>query len=257
MKVFKFVSWSQDDTVATVWLDRPPVNAVHQEMYGEIRDFFRALDAHVPGARAIVLCGRGNHFCAGNDLAEFQTMTPANAGERMLKVREAFFAIYDAPLPVIAAVQGAALGTGLAIAASCDLVVAADGAKFGLPEVNVGLMGGAKHASRLVPQSVVRYMHFTGEPLPAEDLRRFGGVLSVVPHDNLLDEAYAVAAKIVRHSPVTLRFAKQSLNAIEYTEIKSAYAYEQGLSGELSGYADAKEAVNAVVERRPPIYVGE
>nr|WP_211176626.1 enoyl-CoA hydratase-related protein [Pseudonocardia acidicola] len=252
----QFLRWAGDGPVGTVWLNRPPVNAVTQQMYAEIRQFFTHLSDYLPDARAIVLTGEGRHFCGGNDLTEFQTMDPGNAGERMRHVREAFWAIYDAPVPVIAAVHGVAVGTGLAIAASCDLVVAAEGAKLGLPEVNVGVMGGAKHLSRLVPQALVRYLHYTGDPLPAEEFARYGGVLTVVAPERLLDEAYAVAAKIVRHSPVTLRFAKQSLNAIEYMDLKGGYEYEQGLSGELSAYADAKEAVNAFFERRPPQYTG-
>src|SRR5690606_35897704 len=151
-----------------------------------------------------------------NDLREFQTMTPENAGERMRKVREAFFAIYDSPLPLIAAVGGTAVGTGLAIAASCDLIVAADDARLGLPEVGVGVMGGAKHPSRLLPRSLVRLLHYTADPLPAEEFVRHGGVLTVVPREKLLEEAYSVAVRIARHSPVALRFAKRSLNTVEY-----------------------------------------
>jgi enoyl-CoA hydratase len=256
MAEFEFLRWSLDGHVGTVWLDRPPVNAVNQQMYGEIRRFFTRLDVHLAGARVVVLTGQGKHFCGGNDLQEFQTMDPANAGERMRQVREAFWAIYDAPLPVIAAVHGVAVGTGLALAASCDLIVAAEGAKLGTPEINVGVMGGAKHLSRLLPQSLVRLLHFTGEPLAAEEFVRFGGVLAVTPRERLLDEAYALAARIVRHSPVALRYAKQSLNTIEYSDLKSGYEYEQGLTGELSGYDDSKEAVNAFVERRVPNYSG-
>ena len=256
MTELKFLRFETEGLVATVRMDRAPVNAVTQEMYIEIQHFFTHLDDFLPGVRAIVLTGEGKHFCGGNDLAEFQTMTPENAGGRMRNIREAFFAIYDAPVAVVAAVNGVAVGTGLAIAASCDLVVAAEDAKFALPEVNVGMMGGAKHASRLVPQSLVRYLHLTGEALPARELARFGGVLRVVPREQLLDEAYKIAAKIVQHSPVTLRFAKRSLNAIEYRDLKSGYEFEQGLSGELSAYSDAKEAVNAFFERRPPQYTG-
>jgi enoyl-CoA hydratase len=250
----RFLRWAADGPVATVWLNRPPVNAVNQQMYEEIRQLFAHLPDYLPDAKVIVLTGDGRHFCAGNDLAEFQTMDPRNAAERMSQVRAAFWAVYDAPVPVIAAVHGVAVGTGLAIAASCDLIVAAEGAQLGLPEVNVGVMGGAKHLSRLLPQSLVRLLHFTGDPLPAEDFVRYGGVLTVVPGDRLLAEAYAVAARIVRHSAVALRFAKRSLNAIEYLDLKRGYEYEQGLSGELSAYADAKEAVNAVVARRAPHY---
>lgn len=256
MTEFQHLRASLHGHVGTVWLDRPPVNAVDQQMYGEIREFFTHLDVHLPGARVVILAGHGRHFCGGNDLQEFRTMDPDNAGERMRRVREAFWAIYDAPLPVIAAVHGAALGTGLALAASCDLVVAAEGARLGLPEINVGVMGGAKHLSRLVPQSLVRLLHLTGEPMAAEEFARYGGVLAVVPPEQLLDEANAIAARMARHSPVALRYAKRSLNAIEYADLKSGYEYEQGLTGELSGHADAKEAINAAVERRAPNYTG-
>lgn len=256
MEEAQFLRWKVDGPVATVWLDRAPVNAVTQAMYGEITSFFGDLEQHLPGARVVVLAGSGAHFCGGNDLDEFCSMTPENAGERMRVVREAFWAIRDTPLPVIAAVHGVAVGTGLAIAASCDLVVAAKGARFGLPEINVGMMGGAKHASRLVPQALVRYLHLTGEPLPAEEVARFGGVWKVVPDDRLVDEAHALAHLMARHSPVALRFAKRSLNAIEYQDLKNGYEFEQGLSGELSAYADAKEAVAAFFERRTPTYTG-
>lgn len=227
-----------------------------QRMYAEIRELFTHLGVHLPDARVVVLTGEGRHFCGGNDPEEFRTMDPGNAPERMKLVREAFWAIYDAPLPVIAAVHGVAVGTGLALAASCDLIVAAEGARLGTPEINVGVMGGAKHLSRLLPQPLVRLLHFTGEPLAAEEFVRHGGVLTVVPRGRLLEEAYALAARMTRHSPVALRYAKRSLNAIEYDDLKSGYEYEQGLTGELSGHADAKEAVTAVVEKRSPHYTG-
>lgn len=253
---FKFIEWQEDQTIGTVWLNRPPVNAVGEEMYAEIQTFFSNIAEYLPTARAVVLAGKGKHFCAGNDLAEFQTMDPTNAAARMKEVREAFWAIYDSPIPIIAAVHGVAVGTGLAIAASCDLVIAAEGAQFSLPEVNVGVMGGAKHLSRLVPQGMVRLMHYTGDLYPAEKLQPFGGIVDIVPATDLVESARALARSIARHSPVALRYAKRSLNTIEYMDLKSGYEFEQGLTGELSGYEDSKEAVNAVVERRAPIYSG-
>lgn len=256
MKRLKFIEWQQEDTVATVWLDRPPVNATDQETYLEIKEFFGHITGYLPNARAVVLAARGKHFCAGNDLSEFQAMDPASAVPSLKRAREAFWAIYDCPLPVIAAVQGVALGSGLAIAASCDIVVAAEGARFGTPEVNVGVLGGAKHLSRLVPQGVVRLMHYTGDPYPAEELQRFGGIAEVVPAARLLEAAQALARSIARHSPVTLRLAKRGLNAIEHMDLKAGYEYEQELTRELSGYADSKEAVNARVEGRAPVYTG-
>jgi enoyl-CoA hydratase len=256
MKQFEFIECDDEGTTATLWLNRPPVNAVISEMYVEIRELFGDLAAYLPEARAVVLAGRGKHFCAGNDLSEFQSMNPQNAPSRMKQVREAFWAIYDAPIPVIAAVHGAAVGAGLGLAASCDLIVAADDAKFGLPEISVGVMGGAKHLSRLVPQGMVRLMYLTGELVGAQVLQPFGGIAKITPPNELLDTARGLARSIARHSPVALRFAKQNLNAIEYMDLKAGYEYEQGRTAELSGYADSKEAVNAYLERRTPVYTG-
>lgn len=256
MPDLQFIDWQSDGPIATVWLDRPPVNATDQQLYGEIRTFFRNVPDYLPEARAVVLAGRGKHFCAGNDLAEFQTLDPDNAPEQLQLAREAFWAIYDSPYPVIAAVHGVAVGSGLAIAASCDLVVAAEGARFATPEVNVGVLGGAKHLSRLVPQGMVRLMHYTGDLYTAEQLLPYGGIAEIVPNDGLLEAARDVARSIARHSPVTLRLAKRSLNGIEYRDLKSGYEFEQGQTRELAGYEDSKEAVNAFLERRTPVYTG-
>lgn len=256
MRELKFIEWEQDGAVATVWLNRPPVNAIDGETYTEIKEFFDNVPGYVPGARAVVLAAKGKHFCAGNDLSEFQTMDPANAAASLKRARAAFWAIYDSPSPIIAAVQGVAAGSGVAIAASCDAVIAAEGARFAIPEVNVGVLGGAKHLSRLVPQGVVRLMHYTGDQYPAEKLQPFGGIAEVVPQARLLRTAQALARSMARHSPVTLRLAKRSLNAIEYMDLKAGYEREQEFTRELSGYEDSKEAVNARVEGRPPVYTG-
>jgi enoyl-CoA hydratase len=256
MKNLKFIEWQNDATTATVWLNRPPVNAVNSQMYLEIQELFGNLATYCPEARAIVLAGRGKHFCAGNDLKEFESMNPENAPARMKEVREAFWAIYDSPIPVIAAVHAAAVGAGLGIAASCDLIVAADDAKFGLPEINVGVMGGAKHLSRLVPEGMVRLMYYTGDLVEAKRLQPFGGIVDIVQADELLNAAQDLARTVAHHSPIALRFAKRNLNAIEYQDLKAGYEFEQKSTAELSGYADSKEAVNAYLEGRAPVYTG-
>ena len=257
MAGLEFLDVASKDHVATVTMRRPPVNSVTQPMYAEIKDVFSRIEEYAPDARVVILVGEGKHFCGGNDLTEFKTLTPENSRVRMMAVREAFWAIYDSALPVIAAVRGVAVGTGLALAASCDLVVAASGARFGLPEIQVGVMGGAKHLSRLVPQGVVRRMHYTAEMLPAEELVQYGGIVSVVPSEQLEVAAIELAHGITRHSPVAIKIAKRSLNQIEYMDLKSGYQFEQGLTAELSGYEDAKEAVRAFFERREPQYTGK
>lgn len=238
--------------IATVWLDRPPVNAVNQPMYRELHRVFSSLGEHQPQVRAVILAAEGKHFCAGNDLDEFATMDPDNARERMFHVREAFWAIRDSAVPVIGAVQGKALGTGLVISASCDVLVASDDAQFGLPEITVGVMGGAKHLARMLPQAMVRYHFLTGEPIAAPDLVAHGAIACCVPREQLLEEAEDIARRVAGHSPVALRYAKRALNEIEPMDLKRGYEHEQGYTTVLSGHAHAKEALRAVREKRAP-----
>jgi len=253
---FDYLSITSDGSVATITMKRPPVNAVGLPMYAEIKTVFSTIRDLLPEARVAILTGEGRHFCGGNDLNEFATMTRDNAPLRMLQVREAFTSIYDCAIPVIAAVRGVAVGTGVALAGSCDMVIAGESAKFSLPEIQVGAMGGAKHLSRLVPQGVVRRMHLTADVVPAQELSGYGGVVSVVPDDELMDAAHALAMRVARHSPVAIRIAKRSLNQIEYMDLRSGYQFEQSLTAELAGYDDAKEAVAAFFEKRDPVYTG-
>lgn len=255
MTTFEFLTPKADGPVAVVSLARPPVNSVSQAMYRELQQLFSDPDRYLPGAKVIVLAAEGRHFCAGNDLREFGTLSPENSDERMAEVRAAFFAIQDCPVPVIGAVQGAALGTGLAIAASCDFVIAADNARFGTPEVGVGIMGGARHLARLVPEPVVRWMYLTAEPIDVQRLVALGGAIEVVPADELLTRALAHADLIVRHSAAAIRMAKRSLNAIETMDLQPGYTFEQGLTRELSAHPDSLEARRATLEQRAPQYV--
>ena len=240
--------------IALVHMDRAPANAVDQVMYGELADFFKNPDQAGP-IKAIVLAGAGAHFCAGNDLDEFVTMSPENGTERMWRVREAFFAIQDCPVPVIAAVHGAALGTGLAIAASCDFVVASDDARFGLPELTVGVMGGARHLARIAPEPLVRRMYFTGAHLKAAEFAAAGACIIVCPRDQLMSEARSYAQRAAGFSPTAVRLAKQILNRIETMDLQTGYEFEQRYTVKMSGHPDSKEALKAFAEKRPPAYL--
>jgi enoyl-CoA hydratase len=242
------------DRVARVTFARQPANAVDQVMYREIAYVFRNLDAFGDDIRVVLLDAEGPHFCAGNDLEEFASMTPENGLERMWRVREAFFAIMECAVPVVGAVQGAALGTGLAIAASCDFVVAAPDAKFGLPELTVGVMGGARHLGRMAPQPLVRRMFFTGEPLTAEALADAGGAVVVAKQGELSATAIKFANRIASFSPTAIRLGKQILDRVETMDVRTGYEHEQGATVRMSGHPDSKEALRAFRERRLPIY---
>lgn len=240
--------------VLNIQLNRPPANGVDRDMYIELREVFAAPDRLLEDVRAIVLSGAGKHFCAGNDLDEFATMTPENGVERMWRVREAFFAIQDCVVPVIGAVHGAALGTGLAIAGSCDFVVAARSARFGLPELTVGVFGGARHLARMAPEPLVRRMFFTGEHQSAEAFAAAGASVVVCDDDVLLATAQRYAERIAAYSPTAVRLGKQVLNRIETMDLKAGYAFEQDFTVKASGHPDAKEALAAFREKRDPVY---
>lgn len=254
--MFKFLNHEElPNQVLHIVMNRPPANGVDQEMYKELFDLFASPDRLLPGVRAIVLSGHGKHFCAGNDLEEFATMTPENGTERMWRVRQAFFAIQDCVVPVIGAVSGAALGTGLAIAASCDFVVASPDARFGLPELTVGVFGGARHLARIAPEPLVRRMFFTGEHLAASDFAAAGACIVIAAPDALLSTAQAFAEKIAAYSPTAVRLGKQVLNRVEEMPLKPGYEFEQGFTVKASGHPDAKESLRSFRERRAPVYL--
>jgi enoyl-CoA hydratase len=162
------------------------------------------------------------------------------------------WAITDCAVPVIAAVNGPALGAGLAFAACCDMIVAAEGATFGTTEINVGLLGASAHLSLLVGRYKARELFFTGETITAEELHRLGAVRSVVPRAQLLDEAGALARTLAAKSPIALRMAKESMNRVEFLPFKDAYRTEQDYTRRLMSFDDSKEARRAFLEKRDP-----
>lgn len=246
----EFVKYQVRDEIALVTLDRPPVNAVSQQMYAELIQLFAGFDERLGEAKVVIIRGEGRHFSAGNDLNEFLTLTPVNAPLRLKLARDAFAAIYDCPVPVIAAVHGFAVGSGLAIAAACDMVVCAEQAQFGVPEVSVGVMGGAKHLARLVPQPIMRKMYFTAEPVPGPELAKYGGVVEVCTEGELLGCATALARQISAHSTIALRTAKESLNMVEFMDLKSGYEAEQRMTLRLSSSSASMEARRSRIEKR-------
>jgi enoyl-CoA hydratase len=162
----------------------------------------------------------------------------------------AFAAIYDCAVPVVAAVHGHCLGGGIGLVGNADVIVAADDATFGLPEVDRGALGAATHLSRLVPQHKVRAMVYTSATATAQDLHHFGSVHGVVPAGELRDAAMEVARQIAAKSPTVIRAAKESLNGIDPWDVKRSYRYEQGFTFELNLTGVADEHRDAFVAKR-------
>ena len=142
------------------------------------------------------------------------------------------------------------------LAASADILIASEKAVLGLPEIDVGLMGGAKHASRLFGHSMLRQMALTGYRVKADELLRLGVVNQVVPPEDLLSAALALAGTIADKSPLAVCLAKQTLNAIEDMTLRDGYRYEQDMTAAISKTEDAKEAQRAFLEKRPPVFKG-
>jgi enoyl-CoA hydratase/carnithine racemase len=230
--------------IALVELARGKVNAIDTQMYDEIARVFDMLSDN-QDIRAIVLTGRGRIFCAGNDLGNFRVMDSVSGDVEMRSVRRALFGLYDCALPVVAAINGPALGSGLALASLSDIVVASDRATFGLPEMGVGVLGGGRFTARMLPQQAMRRMFFTAEPVDAETLRSWGAPLDVVPHDELLEVAMSRARVIAVKSRYALTLAKQSLNGCEDVNLKRGYELEQTFTVRLSEHPDSKKAVEA------------
>ena len=230
--------------IALVELARGKVNAIDTQMYNEIARVFDMLSDN-QDIRVIVLTGRGRIFCAGNDLGNFRVMDAVSGDVEMRSVRRALFGLYDCTLPVVAAINGPALGSGLALASLSDIVVASDRATFGLPEMGVGVLGGGRFTARMLPQQAMRRMFFTAEPVDAETLRSWGAPLDVVPHDELLEVAMSRARVIAAKSRYALTLAKQSLNGCEDVDLKRGYELEQTFTVRLSEHPDSKKAVEA------------
>jgi enoyl-CoA hydratase len=228
------------DGVAEIVMDNPPVNALSVAGWFELADLLTAAGRD-PKVRVVVLRAEGRGFNAGVDIKEMQNteghgaLIGANRG-----CYAAFAAVYECPVPVIAAVNGFCLGGGIGLVGNADVIVAADDATFGLPEVDRGALGAATHLSRLVPQHKMRAMVYTSATATAQELHHFGSVLEVVPQAELRDAAFRVARAIAAKSPTVIRAAKESLNGIDLWDVKRSYRFEQGFTFELnlSGVAD-------------------
>ena len=245
------------DHVALVTMDRPPVNAVNAQFHEEMMRVFDSLSDR-EDVRVAILTGAGKVFCAGADIKarlEHEPQ-PGDFWQHSRRAREAFHSILECRVPVIAAINGPALGAGLGIVASCDLLIASENAVLGLPEINVGLLGGGRHTMRLLPHSKARRMMFTGQRLSGADLYRLGVVEECVPADKLMETARALATEIAGKSPIAIRLAKHAMNTIEFMSLRDGYRFEQNMTGELSKSEDSREAMRAFVEKRPPVFKG-
>ncbi len=252
------ISVEVSEHIATVTLDRAPVNAITRATMAEIRDTFSALGADRAVRVAIFTASGTKAFMAGVDLRSVdEKASPDTVSARALTdpgstARDAMWAIIECAVPVIGAINGPALGAGLAFAACCDILIAAEGARFGTTEINVGLLGASAHLSLLVGRHKARELFFTGAQISADELYRLGALRAVVPPDQLASSARSLAKELAAKSPIALRLAKESMNRVEEMSLRDAYRTEQEYTARLQGFDDAAEARRAFMEKRDP-----
>ena len=246
------------DHVALIRLDRPKaLNALNETLLSELVDALRKYDAD-DEIGCIVITGNEKAFAAGADIKQMQPMSYVDIFKQDLFAPEVN-AIEQIRKPIIAAVAGYALGGGCELAMLCDFILAADTAKFGQPEINLGVIpgiGGTQRLTRFVGKSKSMEMNLTGRFMDAEEAERSGLVSRVVPADDLIDEAMAVAANIADKAPLAVMAIKESVNRSYETTLAEGVRFERRLFNGLFATKDKKEGMEAFIEKREARFKG-
>jgi enoyl-CoA hydratase len=257
MPDYEFVLSSVDGPVGIVTLNRPKqLNALAGPLMREVVD---ALEAHAADSavRAIVLTGGPNVFAAGADIRE---MADATAADMLARDTIGLWdRVHDIAKPIIAAVAGYALGGGCELAMLCDIIVAADNARFGQPEINIGLIpgaGGTQRLTRSVGKFVASEMIMTGRMMAAEEAYQRGLVSRVVPRELVVDEAVRLAKEVATRAPISLRLAKEAIAHAFERRVDDGIEFERKAFYLLFSTQDAHEGMHAFVDRREPTYEG-
>ncbi len=243
--------------VALVKLNRPKVlNALSSDLMKELVETLIKLDEN-PSVRVIILTGNDKAFAAGADIAQMVNDSPIDQiQERRFKHWQLLSTITK---PIIAAVNGFALGGGCELAMSCDLIIAGDKAKFGQPEISIGTTpgaGGTQRLTRAIGKSKAMYMVLTGEMIEAKEALDLGLLAKVVPEKSLLEETYQVAKKIADKAPVAVALAKESVNKAFEMSLKDGLDFERRNFYLTFSSKDQKEGMKAFLEKRKPNYQG-
>lgn len=248
------ISVEIDGGIYTVIIDREPVNALSFGMADQIRDVFERL-ALEDKLRVVVLRTAGTKaWIAGNDVTEFTDLNHSTTTASTARIRTAFNALHDCPVPVIACIDGAAVGSGLCVASLCDIRVASPKARFALPEIDVGILGGGRHALRLVGNGAARWMMFTGKRIDAQEALRLHMIDLLVPEEDLISATYEIAEQIASKSPTSMRLAKEAFNQTEEMDLRPGYEKECSFSARSRLHPDAAEAAIAWAEKRRPSF---
>lgn len=253
----EFISMEIKNNIGIVTINNPPLNILTEQVYTEIRKMFDHINI-IDDVWVVILRAEGKSYPVGLDASAFKTNMVTG---RQIESAQIFYrstcSVYNCRVPVISAVHGFALGGGLCYAAGSDFVIAAEGAKFGFPEVNLGVVGGGAHLPRLVPPMIVRNMMFTGEFITAEELLKFGGITSIVPQEKLDETAWEKALELKSKGKLILRHLKAALNEQEDFQMEKKNQSDILHTAIMAKTDDLNEAVNAFLEKRPAVLTGK
>src|ERR1700757_614617 len=258
---FETIFYEKKGPIAYVTLNRPKVlNALSQAVFSELKDVFQDArdDASV---RGVILTGSGDKaFAAGADIAEMSTSTGVQAEESTRHAQAATELIENLGKPVIAAVNGFALGGGCELAMACTIRIASENAKFGQPEVKLGIMpgaGGTQRLPRLVGRGRALKLVLSGDIIDATEAYRIGLVDELVPDAHLIERAESVLKKIIANAPLSVKYALEAVNKGLETSVAEGLLIEASLFAVCASTDDKKEGTSAFLEKRAPKFQGK
>lgn len=254
------VKMEKEGRLAQVTINHPPVNALNSKVMEALEKTFDSLSADKT-IGAVVITGAGDKaFVAGADIREFTTLSSENGEQLSRRGQLIFQKIEDFPAPVIAAVNGFALGGGLELVLCCDIRVMAENAKVGLPEVTLAIFpgyGGTQRLPRIIAPGKAKELIYTGDMIGAEEAYRIGLADRLVPVGEAPAEARKLAERILKRGPVAVGLAKEAVNRGLAQPVSEGYKIEAQLFGQLCDTEDQKEGAAAFLEKRAPVFKGK
>ena len=252
---YLYLLFTVNDRIATITVNREQsLNALNNDVLDELDTAFSEVETREDIGCAI-LTGKGRAFVAGADILSMAKMTNTEGREAALHGQRVFYKIESLSKPVIAAVNGFALGGGCELAMCCDIRIASEKARFGLPEVGLGIIpghGGTQRLPRLIGKGMAKYLCMTGEHLKADEAYRIGLVEKVVSPDELMDEALRIAKIILCKAPLSVGYVKKAINYAADTSLESGIGFEAEIYTSAFMTEDRVEGMNAFIEKREP-----
>jgi enoyl-CoA hydratase len=255
---YEFVTVSMEGASALLSIRNPPVNALHPDVAEELDDAVGGV-LRTCEARSLVLTGTGRHFVSGGDIRYFQDLDAVTAEAYALRIQAVQRRLQELEIPVIAAVNGPALGGGCELMMACDVRIAEEQATFGLPEVTLGVIPGAAGTQmlpRLAPLGAAKRLLFSGERIPAREALRLGLIDEVVGAGGALAAARALCERINANAPLAVKAAKRAVNEGLGMSLADGCRLEAALFGALFRSKDVKEGVAAFIGKRKPVFQG-